>query len=159
MRKVVLYSIYFNPRSYKRSDDCFFLLQCVIPISIHAPTRGATSSAPFCFPAMLFQSTLLQEERLVRQYSGFSYPNFNPRSYKRSDAFITACLIRTDISIHAPTRGATATYLRSAYQVQFQSTLLQEERQQKCTIFLILICNNYCIVSIKLHQHCNNYFM
>ena len=41
----------------------------------------------------------------------------------------------------------------------FQSTLLQEERRQKCTIILILICNNYCIVSIKSHQHYNNYFM
>ena len=30
----------------------------------------------------------------------------------------------------------------------FQSTLLQEERQQKCTIFLMHLCNNYCIVSI-----------
>lgn len=43
--------------------------------------------------------------------------------------------------------------------VVFQSTLLQEERRQKCTIILILICNNYCIVSIKSHQHYNNYFM
>lgn len=42
---------------------------------------------------------------------------------------------------------------------KFQSTLLQEERRQKCTIILILICNNYCIVSIKSHQHYNNYFM
>ena len=75
------------------------------------------------------------------------------------------------ISIHAPTRGATLlfapsinrlnyfnprSYKRSdrisatsvLYRIQFQSTLLQEERQQKCTIFLMHLCNNYCIVSI-----------
>ena len=43
--------------------------------------------------------------------------------------------------------------------ILFQSTLLREERQQKCTIFLMHICNNYCIVSKKSHQHCNNYFI
>ena len=66
---------------------------------------------------------------------------------------------RRYISIHAPTRGATKTPLTDAFNEEFQSTLLQEERRQKCTIILILICNNYCIVSIKSHQHYNNYFM
>ena len=85
-------------------------------ISIHAPTRGATADINRSIFIQKFQSTLLQEERLSRgTFSGGYYP--------------------------------------------FQSTLLQEERQQKCTIILILICNNYCIVSIKSHQHYNNYFM
>ena len=56
--------IYFNPRSYKRSDAMNAELIKTSGISIHAPTRGAT-------PAMvrntvrlsIFQSTLLQEER------------------------------------------------------------------------------------------------
>ena len=85
-------------------------------ISIHAPTRGATSKNNF-----------------MNEY--------------------------TEISIHAPTRGATMNEADEADIMEFQSTLLQEERRQKCTIILILICNNYCIVSIKSHQHYNNYFM
>ena len=86
----------------------------------------------------IFQSTLLQEERLNALNSGIYSNNFNPRSYKRSDVYVVAVF---------------------DWWFLFQSTLLQEERQQKCTIILILICNNYCIVSIKSHQHYNNYFM
>ena len=56
----------------------------------------------------IFQSTLLQEERLKLKYiqNGNSY--FNPRSYKRSD-IVGICLC--------------------VGYVVFQSTLLQEERQ------------------------------
>ena len=56
---------YFNPRSYKRSDPC-------------------TSS--LCSGMLLFQSTLLQEERPLRYDPGLILPDFNPRSYKRSDS-------------------------------------------------------------------------
>lgn len=56
-------------------------------------------------------------------------------------------------------QGVNFNMAQNTCALQFQSTLLQEERQQKCTIILILICNNYCIVSIKSHQHYNNYFM
>ena len=78
--------IYFNPRSYKRSDVRAHEKGSCIAISIHAPTRGATSqmrSQP-CYS--IFQSTLLQEER--------------PSVYR-------AIAISSCISIHAPTRGAT----------------------------------------------------
>ena len=151
----------------------------------------------------IFQSTLLQEERLKLKYiqNGNSYfnprsykrsderrggitfevINFNPRSYKRSDfmssagvsarrfqstllqeerlTYMDSLISQVEISIHAPTRGATGHGALSIIVSIFQSTLLQEERRQKCTIILILICNNYCIVSIKSHQHYNNYFM
>ena len=100
-------------------------------ISIHAPTRGAT--VPFFYLVsyfllfqstllqeerpwsgrvhqshFLFQSTLLQEERQFRCNSLASVLNFNPRSYKRSD-FAEKLLLpwKSFISIHAPTRGAT----------------------------------------------------
>ena len=85
-------------------------------ISIHAPTRGATTAYTF---------------------SNFSYINFNPRSHEGSDnALIVAQNIisqfqstlprgeRRDtflnidmmviISIHAPTRGATKDYVPKA---------------------------------------------
>ena len=167
--------MYFNPRSYKRSDllrhDLLWelllfqstLLQeerlCLFPeifqlssISIHAPTRGATFIVVSAVPARIisihaptrgatilvrmfllnyiFQSTLLQEERLIWLPNSNRCRNFNPRSYKRSDTaafddlnvlqkfqstllqeerqfsylFILGLL---NISIHAPTRGAT----------------------------------------------------
>ena len=99
-------------------------------ISIHAPTRGATPYGLLTANVRLFQSTLLQEERLAETLrSGES----------------------TVISIHAPTRGATLSILRVSFSskdfnprsykrsdlvnfaafsvtIIFQSTLLQEER-------------------------------
>ena len=80
-------TIYFNPRSYKRSDKILLLLVNLLTISIHAPTRGATSVFLASSIRSLFQSTLLQEER-----------------HHQKVALITF----TEISIHAPTRGATA---------------------------------------------------
>ena len=129
------------------------LMRRKLCISIHAPTRGATQirqSSPIM--ELLFQSTLLQEERLKassllyllalfqstllqEERPGLSTPkssitNFNPRSYKRSDGRCTAGVVCAykfqstllqeerrsfsgagsslfEISIHAPTRGAT----------------------------------------------------
>ena len=59
----------------------------------------------------------------------FLYLNFNPRSYKRSDMIGYHTGLRLGISIHAPTRGATAIAVPEIVGVEFQSTLLQEERQ------------------------------
>ena len=110
-------SYYFNPRSYKRSDgfrvygipctfkfqstllqeerrvSSIFTISCLY-ISIHAPTRGATR---------------------FRFRDNISTFYFNPRSYKRSDFLVDAA---------------------SAIAVQFQSTLLQEERLCICSFFL-----------------------
>ena len=80
----------------------------VFDISIHAPTRGATSasdsmSSSFSLfqstlpreerriasvqtvPSVLFQSTLPREERPLRVPVHPGYQNFNPRSHERSD--------------------------------------------------------------------------
>ena len=99
----------FNPRSHERSDGaekkaeelvrisihaptrgattiCFGLV-LFIDISIHAPTRGATKPSLLLLPRQLFQSTLPREER-----------RFLPVKE----------VISVLISIHAPTRGATA---------------------------------------------------
>ena len=99
---------YFNPRSYKRSDNIYQAISKCMEISIHAPTRGATRfSIPFSCSS-IFQSTLLQEERRVDRYSIEPDEYFNPRSYKRSDVSFTFAFQIPSISIHAPTRGATA---------------------------------------------------
>ena len=59
---------------------------------------------------MQFQSTLPREERLSP--TPFISDNpcyFNPRSHERSDDDKNKYLYIYDISIHAPTRGATTT--------------------------------------------------
>ena len=99
-------------------------------ISIHAPTRGATALPLSYKPVMrVFQSTLPREERQSlssfitkifyfnprsHERSDFSatcshspHRYFNPRSHERSDTKIYNECNYIDISIHAPTRGAT----------------------------------------------------
>ena len=56
-----------------------------------------------------FQSTLLQEERLEPCTVETIFLAFNPRSYKRSDFYKIHLHLIIDLSIHAPTRGATKT--------------------------------------------------
>ena len=58
-----------------------------VPISIHAPTRGATETGAHQSNEFVFQSTLPREERR--------------KINEEADKALT-------ISIHAPTRGATA---------------------------------------------------
>ena len=80
----------------------------IIPISIHAPTRGATKLRQIRrIMEHLFQSTLLQEERHWFPSIIKTAYYFNPRSYKRSDICVSSCDLRS---------------------IVFQSTLLQEER-------------------------------
>ena len=120
----------FNPRSYKRSDVIFQMIKGTNVISIHAPTRGATLQFPCpvfhhyyfnprsykrsdvtfkdvspCAP--LFQSTLLQEERLC------------------GDPFL--CTLRRFQSTLLQ-EERLMTEKSNDMESQFQSTLLQEER-------------------------------
>ena len=143
---------YFNPRSYKRSDKLKSGLYITAAISIHAPTRGATRSV-FCvnIPHWHFNPRSYKRSDSYEPNPSSPFDDFNPRSYKRSDlAFFQCTLFLLDISIHAPTRGATifSCHLQPARQIsihaptrgatvlmsfffgstQFQSTLLQEER-------------------------------
>ena len=81
-------------------------------ISIHAPARGATKCLRFTYNPNLFQSTLPRGERQNYIFYNFKiFRNFNPRSREGSD-FGSACLIiGINISIHAPARGATISFL------------------------------------------------
>ena len=98
----------FNPRSHERSDHFQRTLwRLLCHISIHAPTRGATSPGTTPLRWHWFQSTLPREER--------QYPKSNICSYQK-------------ISIHAPTRGATFVFHPVHPAHQFQSTLPREER-------------------------------
>ena len=144
---------YFNPRSYKRSDNCS--KGGLVYAYYFNPRSYKRSDSDFLsYPvSSRFQSTLLQEERPPagvtiyrvpfdfnpRSYKrsdrnsaifSFSVFYFNPRSYKRSDELYDEHIHPFIISIHAPTRGATLEALISANCAElFQSTLLQEERR------------------------------
>ena len=78
-------------------------------ISIHAPTRGATLTMILMITIKLyiFQSTLPRGERPIPMTSTGYVRNFNPRSHEGSDIGIKEFNDNGDISIHAPTRGAT----------------------------------------------------
>ena len=103
--------IYFNPRSHEGSD--------LHPtknsgagwiISIHAPTRGATVKNRFGLTDGKFQSTLPRGERRRKWKVFLVCIYFNPRSHEGSDLYaLNLISIYMRISIHAPTRGATAT--------------------------------------------------
>ena len=99
----------FNPRSHERSDQPVLRRRNVRSISIHAPTRGATEYAFLIIGSRKFQSTLPREERRAGSKSFSVAANFNPRSHERSDRRRWPLRqSRQTISIHAPTRGATA---------------------------------------------------
>ena len=100
-------------------------------ISIHAPTGGATVDLVIWDDiGEIFQSTLPQGERLmwedttskIKQY-------FNPRSHRGSDWSSGCPTNKTfNISIHAPTGGATEMHRLYTSGERFQSTLPQGER-------------------------------
>ena len=127
-----LRQIYFNPRSHERSDGDVNKIDCGgSVISIHAPTRGATF-----VPRRISRYIVISIHAPTRgaTYDQDMYNeqavNFNPRSHERSDCQ-ALFFVRTnrrfqstlpreerhaggandgdqsDISIHAPTRGAT----------------------------------------------------
>ena len=104
---VTAFMPYFNPRSHERSDFTGDYTFEVTLISIHAPTRGATS-----LKATEYKLSI----------------DFNPRSHERSDNYIPDEFKSYIISIHAPTRGATMTSDETGMVAIFQSTLPREER-------------------------------
>ena len=122
-------------------------------ISIHAPTRGATT----CRIASFFTGRIsihapTRGATLIDLFIRVFLDNFNPRSHEGSDGihFVTPVVTvlfqstlprgeRQDhkvksfplfeISIHAPTRGATVYPLLLHYYQEFQSTLPRGERR------------------------------
>ena len=76
-----------------------------------------------------FQSTLPQGERRQRSFNLPSSPDFNPRSHKGSDGDLSKDADCREISIHAPTRGATQSPALIRLMERFQSTLPQGERR------------------------------
>ena len=123
----------FNPRSREGSDTHttkpYLFRQA---ISIHAPAKGATKgNLPYVLLRLQFQSTLPRRERPATHHSPRIYrlkfqstlprrerllhiwfkssrlDNFNPRSREGSDTYKNISWDSSNISIHAPAKGAT----------------------------------------------------
>ena len=86
-----------------------------------------------------FQSTLPQGERRGHRPFCDHFGDFNPRSHKGSDLSRRPWVDDRDISIHAPTRGATGVDV-SMFSLMdtFQSTLPQGERQKNSGRLFVL---------------------
>ena len=150
METIHSYAENFNPRSYKRSDGKTRIAAGIANISIHAPTRGAT--VKFAVSLTILQISIHAPTRGATNSEHIFYfisDNFNPRSYKRSDCDNAASHCRFK-NFNPRSYKRSDSFIKLFFDLGglFQSTLLQEERQQKCTIFLMHLCNNYCIVSI-----------
>ena len=77
-------------------------------ISIHAPTRGATAAIQTQMSAIVNFNPRSHAGSDYYSRISLSYPSyFNPRSHAGSDELHGTSNFTIEISIHAPTRGAT----------------------------------------------------
>ena len=121
----------FNPRSHERSDyEATQARALTANISIHAPTRGATSNHASTNMSDDFNPRSHERSDLPPNKNRLTHAYFNPRSHERSDLVIGVAITHyafqstlpreerpaslkserqsISISIHAPTRGATS---------------------------------------------------
>ena len=99
----------FNSRPSARGDGWLVDEREPVPISIHAPPRGATEPRRLADRvANAFQFTPLREGRLLWLSDNVCPANFNSRPSARGDRAAERRRLHPRISIHAPPRGATA---------------------------------------------------
>ena len=104
----------FNPRSHEGSDVNQAAKKLYDYISIHAPTRGATGLCKYIVKdPQDFNPRSHEGSDTARKQPERTAGNFNPRSHEGSDGQHFMQLRGREISIHAPTRGATI-HTRSA---------------------------------------------
>ena len=103
-------------------------------ISVHAPTRGATSNSLSFSIFSVFQSTLPREERLLQQYlSHFQllFQSTLPREKRRN--YATTGDIPTKFQSTLPREERPLQHQLGLHRRIFQSTLPREERRAKRT--------------------------
>ena len=135
----------FNPRTTQGAT--FWVVPCIVImlVSIHAPTQGATNLEFACtYPARRFNPrthtgcdpiTLYARLAVVKFQSTHPHGvrqrlasttkfllSFNPRTHTGCDIEWSSVVISVLVSIHAPTRGATATTTDTKPERKFQST-------------------------------------
>ena len=96
----------------ERPEDIIGLV-CNMWLSIHAPTRGATTTTTIMLSTLSLSIHAPTRGATQTPHAYFTKPN---------------------LSIHAPTRGATFCNAQVFCAMFFQSTLLQEERRGKTRI-------------------------
>ena len=104
-------------------------------ISIHAPTRGATTPSPLrCWYITLFQSTHLREVRHKSKAikNRYNY-NFNPRTYERCDGSYDLSNNRSARNFNPRTyeRCDAVRFNAKSSKHLFQSTHLREVRPNR----------------------------
>ena len=125
-------------------------------VSIHAPTQGATSRASSLRSEITFQSTHPHRVRLTKSVHSSKRGSFNPRTHTGCDLKLHCLITRTikgfnprthtgcdgyykttrsvlsDVSIHAPTQGATTAKKNLLPLLSFQST--HPHRVRRCGV-------------------------
>ena len=123
----------FNPRSHEGSDGRSTRCEHSIKISIHAPTKGATSVLTRLHAHPSFQSTLPRRERPYIPGICLFPLLFQSTLPRRERPNSSNCLLQSaTISIHAPTKGATTSLPLKIRRKLFQSTLPRRERRHTC---------------------------
>ena len=108
----------FNPRSHEGSDVNQAAKKLYDYISIHAPTRGATGLCKYIVKdPQDFNPRSHEGSDTARKQPERTAGNFNPRSHEGSDGQHFMQLRGREISIHAPTRGATLEAMASMAKV------------------------------------------
>ena len=133
---------YFNPRSHERSDQMYNGIQSTYKISIHAPTRGATTadSKDCCKLNISIHAPTRGATEMRRAIlHSLQFQSTLPREERQSCVLVLQLV--NSISIHAPTRGATLDCRLKLSALLFQSTLPREERRSLC--FESLSCQVY----------------
>ena len=107
--------ICFNPRTHTGCDVSLAWLVTGSGVSIHAPTRGATDNNEDNSFLGEFQSTHPHGvRRHTKTIINKGIKSFNPRTHTGCDKSFSAAQAFLLVSIHAPTRGATAQGVRES---------------------------------------------
>ncbi len=106
---IVVQIVCFNPRAHEGRDELQrAVLGAAVPVSTHAPTRGATFN-PLDGKGVRneFQPTRPRGARRLPRANQDHPPCFNPRAHEGRDGSHDAGREASEVSTHAPTRGAT----------------------------------------------------
>ena len=98
----------FNPRTHSGCDTSQEKANDVINVSIHAPTRGATSGAHrlvYVSSVSIHAPTRGATNTYIFKCSGILFQSTHPLGVRQQ--LFNMVVPSASVSIHAPTRGAT----------------------------------------------------
>ena len=152
------FNLGFNPRTHTGCDAACRNLMTKVYVSIHAPTRGATTANyaangivqgfnprthTGCDGLIAYQP-LNGHSFNPRTHTGCDFitisivsrnGSFNPRTHTGCDNSCKIWLVLSRVSIHAPTRGATFVTVLILKSEEFQSTHPHGVRHQPFSSF------------------------